>query len=339
MANHRPRGSGVAVGPGHHGHGKRLVRDESRGSWKVPAPVAQATAQQGERPLVQQTPERGVAALGDASQLLLSPRGVLARNQAQAGGELTSVAVRRPVAQRRRQIGGGEHSHPGDPLQADALLVRLVPRRDPCVQLADRYLQTLDHVEHPPLALEQRGRQPVALLKQTCGQPFEARRSQLRDHAELGARRAQVVDVHRALLHQVAARAMRGQHGRRLLALHRSEAHGGTLRRLADRLRVERVVLLALHVRLHEGRRDQPRVVPQITQPATPPVRPRARLHRHHAGRAQLLEVRQNLVASQLLRLQTIPLRVRTEHVERTLRQIQAYSFYNAPHGCLPLFD
>ena len=35
VANHRPRRPGVAVGPGHHGHRKRLAGDELRGSWKV----------------------------------------------------------------------------------------------------------------------------------------------------------------------------------------------------------------------------------------------------------------------------------------------------------------
>ena len=55
VANHRPRRPSVAVGPGHCDHGKRLLRDEPCGDRKVPASVAQAAAQQGERALVQQT--------------------------------------------------------------------------------------------------------------------------------------------------------------------------------------------------------------------------------------------------------------------------------------------
>lgn len=49
-----------------------------------------------------------------------------------------------------------------------------------------------------------------------------------------------------------------------LAALHRHEAHGRPLSRLADRLGVGRVVLLALDEGLHVGRRDQPDLWPSL---------------------------------------------------------------------------
>ena len=69
------------------------------------------------------------------------------------------------------------------------------------------------------------------------------------------------------------------------LALQRRVPHVRTLRHLADRLGVQRVVLLAPDVRLHVCGRNQARIVTLILDLPAPPVRSRAGLHRHHAGR------------------------------------------------------
>ena len=69
------------------------------------------------------------------------------------------------------------------------------------------------------------------------------------------------------------------------LRLHRHEAHGGTRGRLADCLRIGRVVLVALDERFHVDRRDQFHLVAELPDLPAPMMRARAGLHRHHAGR------------------------------------------------------
>ena len=59
------------------------------------------------------------------------------------------------------------------------------------------------------------------------------------------------IDRMRALAHQKIARAEQHTLGLLLFRLYSHEAHGRALYRLADRLRVRRVVLLPLYERLH----------------------------------------------------------------------------------------
>ena len=91
------------------------------------------------------------------------------------------------------------------------------------------------------------------------------------------------------------------QHGARLLFLrfHRDEAHGRPARRLADRLRVGRVVLLAFDERLDVGRRNQADLVPEVADRAAPMMRAPAGLHRDDAARL-LGQESQNLLARKL---------------------------------------
>jgi hypothetical protein len=58
-------------------------------------------------------------------------------------------------------------------------------------------------------------------------------------------------------------------------------AHARPLQRLSDRLRVNIVVLVALH----EGRRHQPHIVPLPSQDAATVMAPASRLHADPAGR------------------------------------------------------
>src|SRR6476619_6822877 len=62
---------------------------------------------------------------------------------------------------------------------------------------------------------------------------------------------------------------------RRLLpfALHRHEPHAGALRRFADRLGIDRVVLLPLHKRLYIGGRDQPNFMAKLGKLTGPMMR------------------------------------------------------------------
>jgi hypothetical protein len=112
--------------------------------------------------------------------------------------------------------------------------------------------------------------------------------------AKLRHQPAQCVDQHGALLDQHLAHFMNARRRLLHLGLDRDKAHRGPAHRLADRLGIGRVVLVAPHVGLRIGRRDQPHVVTQLGDLARPIVRRRARLHPDQAWR-QLGKERQNL--------------------------------------------
>ncbi len=94
------------------------------------------------------------------------------------------------------------------------------------------------------------------------------------DDSELRHVSAQAIDQHGALAHQQLASAMHDQHALLLFALHRHEAHVRPRHRLADRLRIGRVVLAALEVGLDVARRHQPDLMAKRRQfpqgPSTP---------------------------------------------------------------------
>ena len=55
-----------------------------------------------------------------------------------------------------------------------------------------------------------------------------------------------------------------------LFALHRHEPHVGALRRFANSLGIDRVVLLPLHKRLYIGGRDQPNLMAKLAELTSP---------------------------------------------------------------------
>src|SRR4028118_952532 len=69
-----------------------------------------------------------------------------------------------------------------------------------------------------------------------------------------------------------------------LLTLGSHKAHGRALSRLADRLGISGIVLLALHERLHVSRRDQPDRMPERADLAGPMMGTAAGLHGDRAG-------------------------------------------------------
>jgi uncharacterized membrane protein len=85
-----------------------------------------------------------------------------------------------------------------------------------------------------------------------------------------------------------------------LLALGHHKAHGRALSRLADRLGIRRIVLLARDEGLHVSRRDQSDRMPELADLASPIVGAAAGFHRYRAGRLAGKEG-ENLVPPQLL--------------------------------------
>ncbi len=80
----------------------------------------------------------------------------------------------------------------------------------------------------------------------------------------------------------------RPEHQRRcllFLALHGDEPHVRALRRLADRLRIDGIVLVPLHERLDVSRRDQPDRMAHVHQLATPVMGTAASFQSDGAGR------------------------------------------------------
>ncbi len=109
----------------------------------------------------------------------------------------------------------------------------------------------------------------------------------------------------------------------RFLALHRHEAHIRSMRRLADRLSVRRVIFLPLDEGLHIDGRDELDAVAEFGQLPTPEMRAAAGLHRHQTGR-QLGEELKHLKPSELLAQDSTAFAVSTMDLEHLLRQIQS---------------
>ena len=94
------------------------------------------------------------------------------------------------------------------------------------------------------------------------------------------------------------------QHGARLLIgrFDSDRPHRRPLRRLNDRFRVGRVVLLTLDERLHIDRRNEPHLMPLGDEEPAPIVGCRASFHRHNASRQlrhHLNEIRARQLATE----------------------------------------
>src|SRR6476619_5597844 len=78
-----------------------------------------------------------------------------------------------------------------------------------------------------------------------------------------------------------------------LFALHRHEPHARALRRFADRLGIDRIVLLPLHKRLYIRGRDQPNFVTKLGELTAPVMRSTTCLQRYRATRLGREEIQQ----------------------------------------------
>src|SRR6202030_753205 len=121
-------------------------------------------------------------------------------------------------------------------------------------------------------------------------------------------------------------------------ALHRHEPHRRAPHRLADALGIAPVVLVALHVRLHIGRRHHPSLMPKLLKHPPPVMRTAARLHADHYTWWQLGEKLFQLLAPQLTSLNNFPRCINPVNLEHVLRQIQT-NHANLRHGRSPLLE
>ncbi len=112
--------------------------------------------------------------------------------------------------------------------------------------------------------------------------------------------RPQRIDHLGPLPHQQIARPMQHQLALLLGRFDLHKTHGRTSYRLADRLSVGSIVLVALHVCLHIPRRHQMDLVTKLREFTRPIIGGGARLHADKARRQRLEEL-QHLAAPKLL--------------------------------------
>ena len=106
-----------------------------------------------------------------------------------------------------------------------------------------------------------------------------------RDHAVFGQMATNRTDHVGVLAHEHLPGPEQHRPRLALFAPQRNQTHGRTRPRLGNHLGAGHVVLLALYVRLHILRWDQPHFMAQLRQLPAPAMRRRAGLHRHDAGR------------------------------------------------------
>jgi len=121
-------------------------------------------------------------------------------------------------------------------------------------------------------------------------QPDRNRRTQMpqflgRNQSVFSHQAADLVAFRLALIAQLKAHPVYGLNVLLLYRLHRHEAHVRPAHRFADRLRIIGVVLVALHIRLHELRRNQLHRNSVRLECSRPVVRATTSLHADHAAR------------------------------------------------------
>src|SRR5204863_1237819 len=142
------------------------------------------------------------------------------------------------------------------------------------------------------------------------------------------------VGYHRALPHQQRAGGMNSERGLLLDTLHRNESHGRTADRLADRLRVAAVVLVALQIRLHIRRRHQSHLMAITADHPRPVVRGTTSLSSHGAWR-KLREELLHRATPKLATQHNSSRSINSVNLKHVLRQIQT-NCANLAHGRLP---
>ena len=132
----------------------------------------------------------------------------------------------------------------------------------------------------------------------------------------------QGIDQLGSLAHQQIACSMLHQSSLLLGRFDRYEPHGWPPHRLADRLSVGGIVLVALDVGLHILRRHQPDLMPELRQLARPIMRRGASFHADKTWR-QCFEERNHLAAAKLLSDDDLLGRVDAVNLEHVLGDIQ----------------
>ena len=190
------------------------------------------------------------------AQLRLAAGRVLARHEAEPGGEV--AATLEALHGRGESLDRHCTARPAP----GTLISRSPPHpavlsHGPPLQVCNLRIEAGDLLKQKATQLADRFRQRQSRILRRRGQPTDMCRRLRGNDTELRQMAAQRIDALSALAHQKIARPEQHAPSLLFLRLHSHKAHGRPRRRLADRLRVGRVVLSPLDLRFDVDRRDQ----------------------------------------------------------------------------------
>ena len=337
VRRHGPDGGIVRLARGHHriGNPRHLVGHGHDGDVGVAArlqrlgPATGAVlfvlerAQDSAGAVDEQVAQVDIAALADAKQAIAPASGMLTRHQSDPRSEPAAIAEQgRILADGGEQGGGTLGADAGDRHQVACLAVAVGDGIDLRVIVGHAFVEVTQLLgKAVQLGAEAWAQAVVSILQDLRQAPLHGR-APLRDlDAVLQQQAANLVDLRGTPIHGQAAHAMDGLDVLLRDRLDGDEAHVRALCGLADRLGIGRVVLVRLHERLDELRRDQAYLVPIGAEQPRPVVRAPARLHRDRAGRQIGNEFAQTR-PGQLLAQHLPPVAIDAKQVEAALGQI-----------------
>src|SRR6516165_6916577 len=275
------------------------------------------------RPHNKNTPQVAVTLLRDRSKLLFAASRILSRDEPNPGGKITP----RPECLRVRDSGGNSarsnDADPVDVLQSLARLIGAMLHNEPLLERAYHRMQRLQlRCQYDQARTGINGQTSILFVCNDCQQrlePFAALRGR---NPELSHMRPQRIDHLGLLPQQKIACSMLHQSALLLGRFRPHKSHPRPANCLADRLRVRRVVLVALDVSLHIPRRHQPNLVTEPRQLTCPVVRAGTGFDANEAGR-QSFEELHHLTAAKLLPDDDPLGRVNAVNLENVLGDIQ----------------
>src|SRR5262245_26922279 len=211
------------------------------------------------------TPQIAVALLGNRPKLLFAPGRILARDEPNPGGKIAP----RPESIRVGDSGGNSartnDADSGNALQSLARLIRTMLHSEPPLDRANHRLQRLElSCQYDQARTSINGHAFIALLRNDRQQLFEPLASLRSHNTEFSQMRPQRIDYLGPLPQQKIARPVLHQPALLLGRLRPHKSHRRPANRLADRLGVRCVVLVALDVGLHVLRRHQTNLMTEL---------------------------------------------------------------------------
>ena len=199
-----------------------------------------------------------------------------------------------------------------------------MPRQEFDLDPADLLAQALDHLNDQKQCPARQVGNPFRFALENRRQITDMSFPLGRNEPVLSHVRAQCADLCRALSDQKMPGPVKHQDTLCVRRFDRNEAHRWTRDRLADGLRIGRVVLVALHIGLDVGRRHQPDFMAQGDKLPCPVMRRRTSLHADHTRRDPF-EQHQQLVTTHLAAKHRPAFIVDAVNLENILRNIQTY--------------
>lgn len=164
----------------------------------------------------------------------------------------------------------------------------------------------------------------MSVLENIGHRGLQLRRLLRKDHAALKQKGAYLVDDCGAPRDEPVTNPMHRLEVELVIGLNRDEAHVLALDCLRDSFRIDEVVLVGLHKRLHELRRNQPHIVPLLLQDSPEEVCTGTGFETDQRG-LHVRRERQQLLLCELLLHQNLARCSQRYKVKRRLAQVDAY--------------